>query len=175
MEKAALVKKAENAEAALKPMVEELTGLKRQINAMTSTVFGKHPHLMFFSSFYLISYRFTDARNDTGTHITHLGSDMRMKLKAAYTLIEQLYSGSQRAICTADYNRPPPTLIKETIQKLSMLAARLDELKKPAARSGALTALIRAKSWIPALEPTDIGQGYPGMKEDGSEFNNDDL
>ena len=31
----------------------------------------------------------------TGTRITHLGSDMRMKLKVAYTLIEQLYSGSQ--------------------------------------------------------------------------------
>ena len=27
----------------------------------------------------------------TGARITHLGSDMRMKLKAAYTLIEQLF------------------------------------------------------------------------------------
>ena len=42
-EKAALAKKAEDAEAALKPVVEELTGLKRQINAMTSDVFGKYP------------------------------------------------------------------------------------------------------------------------------------
>ena len=49
-EKAALAKKAEDAEAALKPVVEELTGLKRQISAMTSAVFGKHPYLMFFKS-----------------------------------------------------------------------------------------------------------------------------
>ena len=98
-----------------------------------------------------------------------------MKLKAAYTLIEQLYSGAQRAICTAADNKPPPTLIKETIEKLSMLPARLDELKRSATRSGALTALIWAKTWIPDLEPSDIGRGYPGVKEDGAEFNNDDL
>ena len=42
-EKAGLTKKAEDAEAALKPVVEELAGLKRQINAMTSVVFGKYP------------------------------------------------------------------------------------------------------------------------------------
>ena len=56
-----------------------------------------------------------------------------------------------------------------------MLPARLDELKKSAARLGALTALIRAKAWIPGLEPSDIGKGYPRVKEDGLEFNNDDL
>ena len=42
-EKATLLKRAEDAEAALKPVAEELTGLKRQINAMTSAVFGKYP------------------------------------------------------------------------------------------------------------------------------------
>ena len=41
-DKAILVKWAEDAETALKPMTEELTGLKRQINAMTSAVFGKY-------------------------------------------------------------------------------------------------------------------------------------
>ena len=49
-EKAALAKKAEDAEAALKLVVEELTSLKWQINAMTSVVFGKRPHLTFFKS-----------------------------------------------------------------------------------------------------------------------------
>ena len=49
-EKAALVKKAKDAEAALKPVVEELTGLKWQINAMTSAVFGKRPHMACFKS-----------------------------------------------------------------------------------------------------------------------------
>ena len=42
-EKTTLVKRAEDAETALKPVTEELTGLKRQINAMTSAVFSKYP------------------------------------------------------------------------------------------------------------------------------------
>ena len=41
-EKAAFIKRAENAEAALKPVVDELTGVKRQVHAMTAAVFGKH-------------------------------------------------------------------------------------------------------------------------------------
>ena len=40
-EKAGLMKRAETAEAALKPAAEELSGLKHQINAMTSAIFGK--------------------------------------------------------------------------------------------------------------------------------------
>jgi hypothetical protein len=40
-EKAALLKRAEDAEAALKPVTEELSGLKRQINSMTAAIFGK--------------------------------------------------------------------------------------------------------------------------------------
>ena len=98
-----------------------------------------------------------------------------MKLKAAYTLIEQLYSRSQQAIFTAAYSKPAPYLIKETLEKLAMLPARIAELKKAAARAGALTALIRAKAWIPDLEAEDIIRGYPGVKEDGSNFDNDDL
>ena len=45
-EKAALIKRAENTEAALKPVVDELTGVKRQVHAMTAAVFGKHPSFM---------------------------------------------------------------------------------------------------------------------------------
>ena len=41
-EKSGLTKRAEDAEAALKPIVDELAGLKRQINAMTSAIFGKY-------------------------------------------------------------------------------------------------------------------------------------
>ena len=67
------------------------------------------------------------------------------------------------------------TLIKETLEKLAMLLARIAELKKAAARAGALTALIRAKAWIPDLEAEDIIRGYPGVKEDGSNFDNDDF
>ena len=41
IEKAALTKRAENAEAALKPVVDELTAVKQQIHSMTATIFGK--------------------------------------------------------------------------------------------------------------------------------------
>ena len=40
-EKAALIKRAENAEAALKVVVDELTSIKRQVHAMTAAIFGK--------------------------------------------------------------------------------------------------------------------------------------
>ena len=41
-EKASLLKRPEDAEAALKSVAEELNGLKRQINAMNSAAFGKY-------------------------------------------------------------------------------------------------------------------------------------
>ena len=40
-EKATLLKRAEDAKAALNPVTEELTGFKQQINAMTAAIFGK--------------------------------------------------------------------------------------------------------------------------------------
>ena len=100
---------------------------------------------------------------------------MQKKLKAAYTLIEQLYTGAQRIICAASHNKPPPTLIKETLSRLSMLPARVEELKRSAARAGALTALTRAEAWVPDLDLEGVSKGYPSLKEDGSEFGNEDL
>ena len=125
--------------------------------------------------YYPISYRFIDVRNDAGSRITHLDSDMQKKLKVAYTLIEQLYTGAQRIICTVSHNKPPPTLIKETLERLSMMPARFEELKRSAARAGALIALTWAKAWVPDLDPADVGNGYPSLREDGSDFDNDDL
>ena len=40
-EKSALTKRAEDAEAALKPMVDELTSIKWHMHAMTAAIFGK--------------------------------------------------------------------------------------------------------------------------------------
>ena len=100
---------------------------------------------------------------------------MRKKLKATYTLIEQLYTGAQGVICTASYNKPPPTLITDTLAKLSMTPAQLEEVKRSPARAGALSALTRAKAWIADLDPEDIGNGYPSQKEDGLDFDNDAL
>ena len=59
--------------------------------------------------------------------------------------------------------------------KLSVLPARVEELKKSAARTSAINALIRAKAWVPDFDPVEAAQGYPSLKEDGSEFNEDDL
>ena len=41
-EKAALLKRAEEAEAVLKPVTNELSGLRQQINNMSLAIFGKH-------------------------------------------------------------------------------------------------------------------------------------
>ena len=56
-----------------------------------------------------------------------------------------------------------------------MMPARFEELKKSAARAGDLTALTRAKAWISDLDPADLANGCPSIKEDGSDFNTDDL
>ena len=56
-----------------------------------------------------------------------------------------------------------------------MTPAQLEEMKRSAARAGALCALTRAKAWIGDLDSEDIGNGYPSQKEDGSEFDNDAL
>ena len=56
-----------------------------------------------------------------------------------------------------------------------MTPAQLQEVKRSAARVGALSALTRAKAWIADLDPEDIANGYPSQKEDGSEFDNDAL
>ena len=58
IEKAVLLKWAEDAEATLKPVTEELTGLKRQINAMTSAIFGKYCLPMLYEHFALECCRF---------------------------------------------------------------------------------------------------------------------
>ena len=85
---------------------------------------------------------------------------MQMKLKAAYTLIEQLYTGAQCVISAASYNKPAPTLIKDTLARLSMTPAQIEEVKRSTARAGALLALTRAKAWISDLDPVDLAKGF---------------
>ena len=45
-EKSALIKRAEDAEAALKPVADELTSIKRHVHAMTVAIFGKPVFLL---------------------------------------------------------------------------------------------------------------------------------
>ena len=54
-----------------------------------------------------------------------------------------------------------------------MLPKRIDDLKWGATRVGALTALSWAKAWQADLDPKDLANGCPSVKEDGSAFNAD--
>ena len=80
---------------------------------------------------------------------------MRVRLKAVYTLVEQLYTGAQRAIASTLHKKTPSRLIKDTLKQLSVLPNRIDDLKRGAARADALTALSRAKAWQADLDPED--------------------
>ena len=100
---------------------------------------------------------------------------MRKKLKAAYTLIEQLYTSAQRVICASSYDNAAPTLIKDTLARLSMMQAQIEEVKRSAGRAGTLLALTRAKAWIADLDPVDIAKGFPSEQENGVVFDNEAL
>jgi hypothetical protein len=52
---------------------------------------------------------------------------------------------------------------------------KLEEIKWSAARAGAITALSRAKAWQAELDPEEMATGYPGLKEDGSPFDQTDF
>ena len=88
-------------------------------------------------------------------------------MKAAYTLIEQLYTGAQWVICAVSYNKPAPTLIKDTLARLSMTPAQIEEGKQSAARAGALLALTPAKAWISDLDPVESLRDFRMSKQTG--------
>ena len=100
---------------------------------------------------------------------------MCIRLKAVYTLVEQLYTGTQRTIAAAMHKKSPPTLSKVTLERLSVLPQRIDDLKRASAGAGALTALSRAKAWQADLDTEDLANGCPSVKEDGSAFSADDF
>ena len=89
---------------------------------------------------------------------------MLVKLKAVYTLVEQLYTGAQCALTTISPTNQAPTLLIDVLKKLSVLPARIDEMKRSSARAGAVTALSRAKAWLPELDPSEVATGYPSLK-----------
>ena len=95
---------------------------------------------------------------------------MLIKLKAVYTLVEQLYTRSQRALATVALSNEVPTLLVEVLKKLSVLPQWFNELRRSAARARAVNALSQAKAWLLELEPADNATGYPSPKEDGSPF-----
>ena len=100
---------------------------------------------------------------------------MLIKLKAVYTLVEQLYTGSQRALAAVALSNEVPTLLADVLKRLAVLPQRFNELRRSSTRAGAVTALSRAKAWLPELDPADIAIGYPSLKEDGTSFEQEDF
>ena len=100
---------------------------------------------------------------------------MLTKLKAVYTLVEQLYTGSQRALVVVALSNEVPTHLADVLRRLAVLPQRFQELRRASARAGAIAALSRAKAWLPELDPADIALGYPSLKEDGTPFDQKDF
>ncbi|XBI15619.1 hypothetical protein VPH35_058006 [Triticum aestivum] len=148
-EKTALVTRAEQAEKALTEKTAELSGLKRQVSQMVTAIFGSRS--------------------------ANLNQSVVTKLKAVYTLVEQLYTGSQRALAVVALSNEVPTHLAEVLRRLAVLPQRIQELRRASARSGAIAALSRAKAFLPELDPADIALGYPSLKEDGSAFDQKDF
>ena len=100
---------------------------------------------------------------------------MLIKLKAVYTLVEQPYSGSQRALAVVALSNTPPRLLQDMLKHLTVLPQRIKDLRLSSVRAGAIAALSRAKAWLPELDPVDLALGYRSRKEDGTVFDDHDL
>ncbi|XP_073366749.1 uncharacterized protein [Aegilops tauschii subsp. strangulata] len=148
-EKAALVSRAEQAEAALMERTAELSGLKRHVSQMVAAIFGPRS--------------------------SNLNQNVLTKLKAVYTLVEQLYIGSQCALSVVALSNEVPTHLTDVLRRLAILPQCFQELRRASARAGAIAALSRAKAFLPELEPTEIALGYPSLKEDGTPFDQKDF
>ena len=112
---------------------------------------------------------------NTGPRSTNLKQNMLIKLKVVYTLVEQLYIGSQCALAVVALSNDVPHLLQDVLQRLAVLPQRIQELRRTQARAGAIAALSRAKAWLPELDPADIALGYPSLKEDGTPFDEKDF
>ena len=95
---------------------------------------------------------------------------MLTKLKAVYTLVEQLYAGSQHALAVVALSNEVPTLLADVLKRRAVLPQQFQELRRASARAGAIAALNRANASLPELDPADIALGYPSLKEDGTPF-----
>ena len=100
---------------------------------------------------------------------------MLVKLKAVYTLVEQLYTGTQHELATISPTNQAPTLLSDVLKKLSILPERINKMNRSSARVGAVIALSRAKAWLAELDPADLPTRYPSLKEDGTPFEKKDF
>ncbi|KAI5003145.1 hypothetical protein ZWY2020_030305 [Hordeum vulgare] len=145
----ALIKRAEKAEAKLDTVQQEVSGLKRRISNMAQAIFGPRA--------------------------ANLQDDCVLMLKAIYTLTEQLYTGSVLAMKAVMGAKEPIISIKKMLGCLSTLPPQIGELTRSAARKGALTMLSRCLAYAPEIKPEEVATGFPQLKDDGSEFAEEDY
>ncbi|XP_044950228.1 uncharacterized protein LOC123399906 [Hordeum vulgare subsp. vulgare] len=107
VDQAAIMKRAEQAEAKLEAALQELSGLKKHISNMTQAIFG--------------------------SRVANLQDDCIMKLKAVYTFTEKLYTGSMMTMKAVMGNKEPIKSIKNMLGCLSTLPPQVDELKRSTA------------------------------------------
>ena len=58
---------------------------------------------------------------NAGPRSTNLKQNMLIKLKAVYTLVEQLYTGSQRALSIVALSNDVPHLLQDGLKWLAVL------------------------------------------------------
>ena len=78
-------------------------------------------------------------------------------------------------LATISTTNQGPNLLSDVLKKLSIMPARIQEIKRSCARAGAVMALSRAKAWVPELDPDEVATGYPSLKEDGTAFDQKDF
>ena len=110
-----------------------------------------------------------------GERSRQLSSDCEMKLKAVYSLTEQLYCGTLCTIKAMITEKCMPKNMKGVIEMLSTLPKQVVELKRSAARQGAMAALSRCLAYAPELTTEEMADGFPAKKVDGSDFSEADY
>ena len=67
--------------------------------------------------------------NNAGPRSTNLKQNTVIKLKAVYTLVEQLYTGSQRALAVVSLSNDVPYLLQDILKWLAVLPQQIQELR----------------------------------------------
>ncbi|KAI5018704.1 hypothetical protein ZWY2020_043592 [Hordeum vulgare] len=71
--------------------------------------------------------------------------------------------------------KEPITSIKKVLGYLSTLPPQIGELTRSAARKGVLTALSRCLAYAPEINLEEVAAGFPQLKDDGSDFVEEDY
>ena len=113
-----LTQRAETAETALKEISTELNGLKGRVSQMVAAIFGKPSDFNFYVLFADPEYKPPADfvyKICAGPRSKNLSQDPLIKLKAVYTLVEQLYIGAQRALAAISPANQGPNRLSDVL------------------------------------------------------------